>query len=305
MGSEAAMSNPLDWNDVRFFLALAREGTLARAAFALGVDQTTVGRRISALESRLKVAVFARTSSGFELTTAGRTILDAADRMHEAAQDLAAHLTADRSDCSGTVVVATTETLAEHFIVPALTSLRQQCPRVSVALRTGWPRVDLRRGEADLAVRLVRPSDPRLACRKLAGFWLRLYASRDYIASHGVPETMREHAVLGYEEALRSEGSIFTGLPAEDGQIALMANSGRVLLSAVAAGLGIAQLPSYVGDRHPELVPVLPSRDRSYTVWLVLPEAKRRIASVRTVSDAIAAAFRTPPVRAGTDHAAE
>lgn len=138
MGSDAATGNPLDWNDVRFFLALAHEGTLAKAALALGVDQTTVGRRIAALEGRLRVAVFIRGPAGFELTPAGRRMVDAAERMNEAALDVSAHLAADQAPCAGTVVVASTETLAEHFIVPALTELRASHPQIGVVLRTGW-----------------------------------------------------------------------------------------------------------------------------------------------------------------------
>jgi DNA-binding transcriptional LysR family regulator len=305
MTSDAVTGKSLDWNDVRFFLALAREGTLVKAALSLGVDQTTVGRRIAALETRLRVAVFARSSSGFELTPAGRRILDASERMNEAALDLSAHLTADQAPCNGTVVVATTETLAEHFIIPAVGELRARHPQLTVVLRTGWSRLDLRRGEADLAVRLVRPSDPRLVCRKLAEFSLRLYASSGYLARHGEPKALHDHALVGYEDALRSGGSVFTSLQVEGGHVALQANSGRVLLAAAVAGLGIAQLPSYVGDAAPDLTPILPAHDKAYAVWLVLPEAKRRVASVRAVSDAIAASFRSPPHANGADYAAE
>jgi DNA-binding transcriptional LysR family regulator len=292
MRSEGVVVNSLDWNDVRFFLAVARERTLARAAAALGVDQTTVGRRIAALETRLRVAVFERSASCFELTAAGRRILEAAERMNEASLDFAAQLLGDQAPCEGTVHVATTETLAEYFVVPAMRRLRASYPRLTVVLRTSWARVDLRKGEADLALRLVRPDDPRLACRKVAEFSLRLYASRAYITSYGMPDRLHDHALLGYEEAMRAGGSVFTGLAVEGGHIVLQANSGRVLVAAAVAGLGIAQLPSYVGETVPELVRVLPELDKAYGVWLVLLESKRRLAAVRAVSDAIAGAFR-------------
>jgi DNA-binding transcriptional LysR family regulator len=305
MGSDAAAGNPLDWNDVRFFLALARARTLAKAAVALGVDQTTVGRRIAALESRLGVAVFDRSPHGFEVTTEGRRILDTAERMNDAAVDLTAQLSTDQARCKGTVTIATTESLAEHFVIPAVHELRKMHPHVTVILRTGWARVDLRRGEADLAVRLVRPRDPRLACRKLAEFSLRLYASSSYIARHGGPQSLHGRALLGYEDALRMGRSVFTSLQVEGGSVALQSNSGRVLLAAALSGLGIAQLPSYVGEAAANLEPILPEHDKAYSVWLVLPDAKRRVASVRAVSDVIAAAFRGPPKASGADHAAE
>jgi DNA-binding transcriptional LysR family regulator len=305
MGSDAGAGNPLDWNDVRFFLALARARTLAKAATALGVDQTTVGRRIAALEGRLGIAVLERTPHGLDVTLAGKRILDAAERMNEAAVDLSAQLATDQAPCSGTVTVATSESLAEHFIIPAVDVVRSEHPHMTVILRTGWARVDLRRGEADLAVRLVRPRDPRLACRKLAEFSLRLYASSGYIARHGVPRSLQGRALIGYEDALRMGGSVFTSLRVDGGSVALQSNSGRVLLAAAIAGLGIAQLPSYVGEAAPDLTPVLPEHDKAYAVWLVLPDAKRRVASVRAVSDAIAGAFRHPPRAGGADRAAE
>jgi DNA-binding transcriptional LysR family regulator len=305
MGSNSGASNPLDWNDVRFFLALARGRTLVRAAIALGVDQTTVGRRIAALEGRLGVSLFDRSPLGFEVTTEGKRILDAADRMNEAALDLTAQVANDQARCKGTVTIATTESLAEHFVIPAVDEVRRRHPHLAVILRTGWARVDLRRGEADLAVRLVRPKDPRLACRKLAEFSLRLYASTGYIARHGVPASVHGRALLGYEDALRVGRSVFTSLRVEGGTIALQSNSGRVLLAAAIAGLGIAQLPSYVGESAPGLEPVLPEHDKAYAVWLVLPDAKRRVTSVRVVSDAVAAAFRGPPKAGGADRAAE
>ena len=143
--------------------------------------------------------------------------------------------------------------------------------------------------------RLVRPKDPRLACRRLGQFSLRLYASSGYLARHGVPQSLQGCALIGYEDALQMGGSIFTSLRVEGGSVALQGNSGRVLLVAALAGLGIAQLPSYVGEANPDLAPVLPEYDKAYSVWLVLPDAKRRVAAVRATCDAIAATFRGPP----------
>lgn len=287
------MPEPLDWNDVRFFLAVARARTLARAAAVLGVDQTTVGRRIASLEGKLRVALFTRTASGLQPSAAGRTVLEAAERMEEAAYELSSGAAGEDAATSGTVRIATTESLAEAFVVPALRVLRAEHPRIHVVITTGWTRVDLRKGEAELAVRLVRPTDPRLACRKLADFSLRLYASRDYVAAHGHPTSLEGHALLAYEDAVRTGARHpFGGLPMEGGELALLTNNHRVLLSAATAGIGIVQLPSYVGDARPELVHVLTTAEEPYSVWLVVPQANRRIAAVRAVSDVIARTFR-------------
>jgi DNA-binding transcriptional LysR family regulator len=282
----------LDWNDVRFFLAVARGRTLARAATALRVDQTTVGRRIASLESKLGVALFRRSASGFQVSPAGTRVLEAAERMEEAALEVTSGAAVEDTSSSGTVRVATTESLAEVFVIPAFRELRARHPRVRVVLTTGWGRVDLRKGEADLAVRLVRPTDPRLACRKLADFSLRLYASRAYVAEHGAPTGLDGHALIAYEDAvLTTARHPFAHLPMDRGDLALMSNSHRVLLVAAASGLGIVQMPSYVGDAHPDLVRVRADVEEPYAVWLVVPQANHRIAAVRAVSDAIADTF--------------
>lgn len=284
----------LDWNDVRFFLAVARGKSLARAAAALGVDQTTVGRRIASLESRLGIALFVRSAGGFAVSPAGAGVLEAAERMEEAALELRARASGEtKGEIATTVRIATTESLAEAFIAPALTALRRAHPHISVVLQTSWLRVDLRKGEADLAVRLVRPSDPRLACRKLASFALRLYAARSYVSEHGMPEALAGHPLLAYEDAVRLEGRHpFANLDYERENLALLANDHHVLMRAATSGLGITQLPSYCADTHPDLVRVLPEAEIAYSVWLVVPQSSRRLAAVRAVSDAIAAAFK-------------
>ena len=290
MNGLRALDQQLDWNDVRFFLAVARRRTLARAAAALGVDQTTVGRRIASLETRLGVSLFTRSAGVFQPSRAGRGVLEAAERMEEAALEL-------RSRAAGeeiaTVRVATTESMAAAFIVPAVRSLRTSHPHIQITVTTGWAQVDLRKGEADLAVRLVRPTDPRLACRKLADFRLRLYASRAYLSGRAAPTSLAGESLIAYEEALPlGTRHPFARMPMEGGTLVLLSNSQQALVAAAAAGLGIVQLPEFVADAHPDLVRVFPEVEEPYSVWLVVPQANRRIASVRAVTEAIAAEFR-------------
>jgi DNA-binding transcriptional LysR family regulator len=293
MSEPESVTQPLDWNDVRFFLAVARERTLARAAAALGVDQTTVGRRISSLEARLRVPLFVRSRAGFHVSTAGAGVLDAAERMEEAALDIRSRTAGEDAATAGTVRIATTESLAEYFVVPAVKTLRERHPKIRVIIDAGWVRVDLRKGEADLAVRLVRPTDPRLACRKLADFALRLYASNEYIAEHGMPRDLEGQVLLAFEGAVRTGARHpFANQSMDRGELGLLSNDHHVLLKGAACGLGIVQLPSYVGDTHPGLVRVLPTAEEAYAVWLVISQVNRRIAAVRAVSDAIVDAFR-------------
>lgn len=302
-----AREGALDWNDVRFFLAVAQHGTLAKAALALGVDQTTVGRRIASFEERLRVSLFARCPRGLTLTAAGGRVLDAAERMREAAVDVWSEAATETAPTAGIVRVATTHSLARAFVVPAIRDLRERYPAIQVILASEWRRVDLRAGDADVAVRLVRPTDPRLACKKLGDFGFRFYASREWVARNGVPREPGAHAVVVYDASMRGDvPPVFNNVPINDAQIALQTNSGDTLVAAVAAGLGIAELPSYVGDRHPQLVRVLPDHEHRYSVWLVVAQARRRVAVVRAVCDAITRAFTAgaPPSRspARADH---
>jgi DNA-binding transcriptional LysR family regulator len=288
---------PLDWNDIRFFLAVSRERTLARAASALGVDQTTVGRRIASLEARLHVALFARSSGGFTLTEAGTRALEAAARMEQSALELSVQA-AGEDDPQGTVRIAAPDALAERFVVPALCAVHARHPNVHAVIVTGWSRVDLRRGDADLAVRIERPTDPHLAFRKLSDLSLRLYASRDFVARRGSPVSLEGHPLLGHEDAVRATGHAFTDVPDADGGVALQTNSGHLLVAAAVAGLGIVQLPSYVGDSIPELLPVLPALETRHAVWLAVPQAKKLVAAVRIVAEAIDVSFKSEAPRA-------
>lgn len=303
MSRSNAGDAPLDWNDVRFFLAVARTGTLAKAALALGVDQTTVGRRIASLEERLRVALFTRGPRGFTVTGAGARVLAAAERMREAALDLWSEASEDDGAASGVVRIATTESLARAFVIPPVRALHERQPRIQIVLVAGWSRVDLRGGEADVAVRLVRPNDPRLACKKLGDFALRFYAARKYVERAGVPRRLADHPLVVYDESVRGGAPpVFADVTVDARQLAFRTNSGDALVEAARAGIGIAELPSYVGDGDAQLVRVLPEHEHRYSVWLVVPQARRRVAVVRAVCDAIAAAFSprasAPPTRA-------
>lgn len=278
----------LDWDDVRFFLAVAQTGRIARAARSLGVDQTTVTRRIASLEKRLRTELFSRSAAGWSLTAGGKRVSEAAKRMEEAAEEVSSQ----RSD-EGVVRIATSETIAEYFVPSALKAVREKHPGVRAVVNTGFTRVDLLRGEADLAIRLVQPTDPRLVSRRVARRSFRLYASADYLAQRGEPtEDLSGHSIVTYDEAMRAGGTPFRHLTTKNVEHAFEANSARVLVAAAVAGLGITQLPDYVGDATPTLVHVLPKLDAPYGIWLVVPQSKRRVGIIRVVADAIAAAFQ-------------
>jgi len=280
-----------DWNDVRYFLAVARAGSLASAGRALGVDQSTVGRRLAALEAATGQTLLERTPRGLAPTAAGKRVLASAEAMADAAGDFSVGANSDDA-AADHVRIATTDSLAEHFVVPALAGVRKRHPHLTLAVQIAWASVNLLRGEADIAVRLIKPSHPRLVAKKVADFALRAYAARSYLLARGMPRSeLRGHDVLAYTEAAGTQLHI-AGLDASDANVALASNNGTALLRAARAGMGVAELPSYVGDPDPLLERVCAEHERRYSVYVVTHDQRRRARSVRLVSDAIAAAFR-------------
>src|SRR5215813_3583546 len=194
------------WDDVRFFLAVARTGSLSAAARSLGVGHVTVGRRVAALEKRLGVTLLNHTPDGFATTSAGEAILRQCAAMENAALDLERIAAGRDALVRGSVRVTTTEALAYQLVAPAIAPLRQAHPELQIDLVVGVRSLDIARREADLAVRFARPTAPELVCRKLGEVGFSLYASQRYLARHGVPT--RGQGLAGFDLVT------FTGAPA-------------------------------------------------------------------------------------------
>jgi len=194
------------WDDVRFFLAVARMGSLSGAARTLGVGHVTVGRRIALLEKRLGVTLLNRTPDGFATTSAGQAILRQCAAMESAALDLERVAAGRDALVTGSVRLTTTEALAYQLIAPAIAALRQVHPDLQINLAVTVRSLDIARRDADLAVRFARPAASELVSRKLGEIGFSLYASQRYLAKSGVPK--RGQGLAGYDLIA------FTGAPA-------------------------------------------------------------------------------------------
>ena len=285
-----------DWSDLRFFLEVARTGTLAAAARKLGVDNTTVGRRLSALERDLGAKLFSRTPDGLALTAAGEAMRAAGVEMEQSVlRGEQRALGADRN-LSGLVRIATTEMLGEVVGVPALRSLHQRHPQIRMELLTGSKRLDIARREADVALRFVRPEGGDLVARRVGTVAFAVYASKKYLAARGRPDRdsgFAGHDVVTYEAGIRHwRLGQLAGEPVRDVRVVLRSNSTQMLLHAVREGLGVGPLPCLLArsDRSLERVPAGAPADLD-DVWLVVHADLQRTARVRAVIEALEARF--------------
>ncbi len=300
------------WDDVRYFLALSRARSLSGAARALQVDHATVGRRLATIEDQLGAKLFDRTPQGFAITAAGRAILSECEAMESSAAEVNRLVAGHDARLSGLVRVATTEVLARLVVVPAAAALMRRYLALQVEMMTGLHIVDVARREADIALRLNRPDDPSVVCRKLGEFAFTLYASPDYVARHRARDSssgLEDHSIVSYlgapswfREAL---GASCVALGRS--RVALFSNSPFVQLKAVADGIGIGFLACAQADLDPALTRLNPDQPPvRRPVWLVTHQDLRRIAKIRLVSNAIAETFaRIAPILRNGTRAAE
>ena len=274
-----------DWDGLRIFLALGRARTLAAAARTLGIDETTVARRLARLEREMGASLLERAPGGLSLTAAGEAVRAAAEEMESAA--LAAERRALGADTqlSGRVRVTAPEILGRYFVLPALRAVHQRHPGIAIELISTIARLDVTRREADVAIRTVRPTEPALIARKVARMALAPYVRR------GRKQPARLAAV-SYADGVR--------LPTRNvedriqgGRVALRTNSIATVLEAVRLGWGAGDLPCFVGDATPELERAFPGEKPDLLdVWLIVHADVQRTARVRVLVDELARVFR-------------
>lgn len=271
----------LDWDELRFFLAVCRSGSFAAAARELRVDQTTVARRVARLESTLGARLLGRTPDGLSLTTAGEPVRASAEEMERSALEMERRAMGSDRALAGRVRITVPELLGIHFVLPALKVVRQRHPGVVVELLPTMARLDLARAEADVAVRTVRPSEAGLFCKRLGSYAMATYLRR------GRP---LEPLVVFTESSRPRMRSVDQRLP--DAAVALRASSSSAVLEAVRLGLGAGDVPCFIGDADRSLVRAFPGEPpEQLELWLVTHGEVRRTARVRAVSRILEEAF--------------
>jgi DNA-binding transcriptional LysR family regulator len=278
-----------DWDDLRIFLAVARARKVAAAARTLGVDPTTIGRRLTRLSNQLNGTLFETIGGDRRLTERGHALLAHAETIESAALAAMGEVAGDSSSLSGQVRLSVAEGFATWVLAPEVAAFHRSHPDIQLDLVTASGFLNPSKREADIAVMMARPRRGRLVAAKLGDYRLRLYAAKAYLAAHAAPQSddeLRGHALIGYvpefiyAPELDYLSEIGPGLDP-----AVRSTSINVQHRLIASGAGIGVLPRFMGDRDPGLAPILAdSVEIRRSFWLVTHSDVRRLARIDAVA---------------------
>lgn len=286
-----------DWNRARAFLVTAEEGSLSAAARALGTTQPTLGRQVSALEEELGVALFERVGRGLILTPSGLELMEHVRAMGEAAGRMSLSASGQSQSIEGTVRITADEVNATFTLPPIIKQLRRAEPGIKIEVVSSNDVKDLRRREADIAIRTAPLTDPDLIARKVGTGLGMLYAARSYLQTVGPFETKADLAgamFVGFSDnaplvAFLNEA----GIAVSPDNFAVLSDSILVLWEMVKSGIGIGIMSQEVGDAEPLVDNVAPWLEPfEFQVWLVAHRELRTNRRVRFVYDWLADAMK-------------
>ena len=280
-----------DWNDLRYFAAVLEHGSTARAAKALGVDQTTCARRITALETALGLDLFVRDASGYQPTPAAEVLRPAAQAVSDEVTRFAHQAETAARRATRRIRVTSEEFMTRTLLVPALRAFAEKYPDVQVEVDASMTVRDLQAGEADIAIRPGDPPDePGLIRRKLRDDPWAVYCTEGYATARGAPRDFAEAA---------GHPIVLLDVAVEDARALGLGDSVRQVLSSISAvealiltGDYIGPLPRVVAERNPGLVWCFRVPPVSAGIWLVYPERLRGVPEVRALAQCIADAFK-------------
>ena len=283
-----------DWDDLRFFLATAREGSLTRAAQTLGVNHSTVSRRISAFESKLKARLFDRSISGFVVTQAGQDMMQTALRVEKEMNLLDRQMLSRDMTMTGRLRIATPAALIATFLMPHIASFKQKHPGVEIDILSSDTLVNLHNHEADIAIRSIKSPSENLVGRRLTPVAKAIYASSSYLEQHqcnaGTIRDSPEHRWV--QQAQRSDVPSWVLNHFPSAQVGCRVNTLLARIQAVKHGLGIGEMHCRFGDTDTDLHRIYPFETVLDTdFWVLYHPDLRHTARVRAFTSHIAEAF--------------
>lgn len=282
------------WDLYRTFLAVLQEGSLSGAARSLGLAQPTVGRHVDALEQAVGFQLFTRSRDGLAPTDAAEELRPYAQALAATAASLLRAASGQGGEVRGAVRVTASEVIGVEVLPPILTELRRRYPELVIEVALSNRVEDLLRRDADIAVRMVRPSQEALVAKRVADIELGLHAHRDYLDRYGVPvelEELARHTLIGFDAetpGIRSMLARVGGV--RRAMFALRSDSDLAQLAAIRAGYGIGVCQVALAARDPDLVRVLPDRfELKLDTWVAMHENLRSSRRCRIVFDALVA----------------
>lgn len=286
----------LDWSLIRSFLAVAEAGSLSAAARATGISQPTLGRHVQAAEAALAVPLFTRVAQGLVLTEAGQALMPAAWAMQAAAAELVLTAAGRATGIAGSVRITASHVVSHRILPPVLARLRVDEPGIQIDLVPSDTSENLLFGEADIALRMYRPTQSDLVARHVADLPLGLYAAKSYLDRRGrpaSPEDLMQFDFVGQDKSdqiIRVMARL--GIPVTRSFFPVRCDDPLTYVELIRAGCGLGGILRRIGDGDPlleriDVVPDLPS----LPVWLTAAPHLRQSPRLRRVWDALAAAF--------------
>jgi DNA-binding transcriptional LysR family regulator len=287
-GHFCSMDAGFDWDDLRLFLAVTRARRIALAAHTLGLNPTTILRRLARLEAQCDAPLFEVSSGERRLTVRGDALLAHAETIESAALSALSELRGDSTSLSGHVRLSVAEGFATWLLAPKLPAFHRTHPAIQLDLITASGFLNPSKREADMAVMLARPRKGRLIAAKLGDYRLRLYAAEAYLAERPAParvEDLRRHSLIGYvPEFIYAPELDYLNEIASGLEPTLRSTSINVQHRLIASGAGIGVLPAFIGDRDPTLLPLLDDgASLQRTFWLVTHADMHRLARIEAV----------------------
>lgn len=289
------------WDLYRSFLGVLRAGSLSAAARELGLTQPTLGRHVDALEEALGTKLFARSRHGLMPTPTALELVPHAEAMEAAAAALTRAASGESDEPSGAVRITASNIVGAEVLPPILAEFRERHPRIAIELVLTNRNQDLSRRDADIAVRMVRPTQKALIARRAGTVRIGLYAHRSYLARHGVPASVEElanHALIGFDRDATAFRSLKGALAVGREIFALRTDDDCAQLNALRSGFGIGGAQAGIAARDADLVAVLPEAiGFKLEMWLAMHEDLRASRRVRLLFDHLAQALKVYAAR--------
>lgn len=283
----------IDWEHCRSFLAVLEQGSLSGAARRLGLTQPTLARHVEMLEQGLGTTLFLRSPRGLTATEAGLALKPYADSMAAAAAAMRRAASSEADAVAGVVRISASEVVGAEVLPPILTELRGRHPRLVIELVLSDAIENLLQQEADIAVRMIEPTQEALLARRIGAVSLGLYAHERYLAHAGVPKSLDDldnHSVIGFDRLTPALRALLAQAPEfEPGGFALRADSQLAQLAAIRAGFGIGVCQTALARRDPALRRLLATAfELKLGVWIAMHENLRETPRCRAAFDALA-----------------